>query len=275
MKFDYHVHTMYSDDSEYPMEDVVIDAIKQGIKELCFTDHVDYGVKRDHDDPQPIDGKNDMMLNVDYPAYFRQLKDLKMKYQQEITLRFGLEFGIQQGTISNFEKLFASYPFDFILLSIHQINNQEFWTGEFQVGKTDAQCYREYYEEMLTVVKNYHNYSCLAHMDLIRRYLDKDANTFEENKEIVSEILSYIIADGKGIEVNTSSVRYQIPDTTPSVDILKLYKELGGEMITIGSDSHTPEQLGAHIEESKKLLKELGFRHYCTFEQMKPNFHLL
>lgn len=275
MKLDYHVHTIYSDDSDYPMEEVVLDAMKQGIKELCFTDHVDYGVKLDHDDPLPADGKNEKLLNVDYPAYFNQFKELKRKYQQEITLRFGLEFGIQKETIPNFETLFASYPFDFILLSIHQINNQEFWTGEFQVGKTHAQCYREYYEEMLTVVKNYHNYSCLAHMDLIRRYLNKEENTFEENKEILREILSYIIADGKGIEVNTSSIRYQIPDTTPSVDILTLYKELGGDMITIGSDSHTPEQLGTYIEESKKLLKDLGFRHYCTFEQMKPAYHPL
>lgn len=274
MKFDYHVHTNYSDDSEYPMEEVVTDAIKQGIQELCFTDHVDYGVKLDHDEPIPA-VKNEMLRNVDYPAYFQQFNELKRNYQQEITLRFGLEFGIQRETIPKFEKLFSSYPFDFILLSIHQIDNQEFWTGEFQVGKTDAQCYQEYYEEMLTVVKNYHNYSCLAHMDLIRRYLNKEENTFEANKAMLSEILSYIIADGKGIEVNTSSIRYQIPDTTPSVDILKLYQELGGTIITIGSDSHTPEQLGAHIEESKKLLKDLGFKHYCTFEKMKPHFHPL
>ncbi|MGM0216816.1 histidinol-phosphatase HisJ family protein [Enterococcus sp. AZ109] len=273
MRCDYHVHTYYSDDSDYPMEQVVKDAIQQGISELCFTDHVDYGVKLDHHEAGADDPAN--RLNVDYPAYYKEFTKLKEQYQQEISLRFGLEFGIQTGTIPKFEKLFSAYPFDFILLSIHQVNNQEFWLGDFQQGKTEEECYQEYYQELLAVVKSYLLYSCLAHLDLIRRYVDKEVNTFEANKEILTEILSYIIAAGKGIEVNTSSVRYQIPDTTPSKDILRLYRQLGGEIITIGSDSHKPDELGAHIEESRKMLKELGFQNYCTFQQMKPVFHPL
>ena len=84
-----------------------------------------------------------------------------------------------------------------------------------------------------------------------------------------------MIADGKGIEVNTSSHRYGLNDLTPSRDILKLYKELGGEVITIGSDTHKHEHLGAYILETKKELKKLGFQYYCTFDQMKPIFHQL
>lgn len=68
-----------------------------------------------------------------------------------------------------------------------------------------------------------------------------------------------MIQDGKGIEINTSSHRYGLKDSTPSKDILKLYKELGGKIITIGSDSHKPEHLGAYIDEAKELLKEIGF----------------
>lgn len=275
MKIDYHVHTHYSDDSEYQMEEVVQDAIKQGIEELCFTDHVDYGVKQDHGDlPNPEEETNGR-FNVDYPAYYQQFLQLKEQYQEAIALKFGLEFGIQTGTISRYEKLFATYPFDFVLLSIHQVNNLEFWDGKFQEGKTDKQCYQEYYEEMLQVVKNYHDYSCLSHLDLIRRYLDKEANTFQEYEGILREILSYIIQDGKGIEINTSSLRYGIPDTTPSKDILRLYHELGGEIITLGSDSHVPKDLGEAIEESKGLLKEIGFRSFCTFDKMQPIFHPL
>ena len=86
---------------------------------------------------------------------------------------------------------------------------------------------------------------------------------------------STVIKDGKGIEINTSSHRYGLADTTPSHEILKLYKELGGEIITIGSDSHKPEHLGAYIDESKELLRELGYTQYCTFDKMKPIFHKL
>ena len=84
-----------------------------------------------------------------------------------------------------------------------------------------------------------------------------------------------VIADGKGIEFNTSYHRYGLKNTTPSIDILKLYKELGGEIITIGSDSHKPEHLGAYIDEAKGILKEIGFTRFCTFEKMKPIFYEL
>ena len=84
-----------------------------------------------------------------------------------------------------------------------------------------------------------------------------------------------VIEDGKGIEVKTSSHRYGLKDMTPSLDILKLYKELGGKIITIGSDSHQKEHLGAYIEETKDVLRNLGYSYYCTFDHMKPLFHQL
>ena len=92
---------------------------------------------------------------------------------------------------------------------------------------------------------------------------------------MIQEILEIVIKDEKGIEVNTSSHRYGLKDSTPSRDILKLYKELGGKIITIGSDSHKIEHLGAYINEAKELLKELGFEYYCTFEKMEPIYHKL
>ena len=82
-----------------------------------------------------------------------------------------------------------------------------------------------------------------------------------------------MIADGKGIEMNTSAKRHGLKDTMPSREILRLYRELGGEIITIGSDSHKPEHLGTYIEETKRLLKDMGFEKFCTYEKMKPVFY--
>lgn len=182
---------------------------------------------------------------------------------------------MQIGTIKRFEKLFQSYEYDFILLSIHQIDNKEFWTGEFQKEYTQKEAYDRYYDEMYQLVSEYKNYSVLAHMDLIRRYIDKDVDMFAYCKEKIEKILKQVISDGKGIEVNTSSNRYKVKGLTPSIEILKLYYELGGTIVTIGSDSHEPEHLGFYIKESKEILKKIGFKQFCTFDKMTPVYHNL
>lgn len=276
MLADYHVHSEFSDDSIYPMEDVVKDAIKLGLNEICFTDHVDYGIKVDWDSGQEIIYRNnEPMANVNYPKYFDKIKQLKTQYQDKIMIKTGLEFGIQQHTINQYETLFAKYPLDFVILSIHQVNNQEFWSQDFQRNKSQEEYNTEYYKEMYEVIKKYKNYSVLGHMDLIIRYDKQGIYPFEKVKPLIEQILTQVINDKKGIEVNTSSYRYGIKGTTPSIEILKLYKQLGGTIITIGSDSHKPEHLGFHIEETKNILKDLGFEYYCIYTNMTPIFHKL
>ncbi len=271
---DFHVHTEFSDDSVYIMEDVVKDAIKMNLDEICFTDHVDYGIKEDWDCGKEIAYRNgDPFANVDYPKYMDTIKQMKKRYGKEIAIKTGLEFGVQTHTIPQFEALYHRYLFDFIILSIHQVDDKEFWTQDFQMGKTQKEYNERYYEEMLDVVKKYKNYSVLGHMDLIKRYDKNGIYPFEKVKYLIEEILKIVIADGKGIEINTSSHRYGLSDTMPSKEILKLYRELGGTIITIGSDSHKPEHLGTYINETKKILKDLGFKQFCTFEKMQPIFY--
>ena len=122
MRADYHVHTAFSDDSTYPMEDVVRDAIARGIAELCFTEHVDYGIKKDWDEPGEMPVRKggvgepaEMLLaNADYPRYYEAVCAMQEKYAGQICIRFGLEFGAQAHTIPRYEALFRRYPFDFI-----------------------------------------------------------------------------------------------------------------------------------------------------------------
>lgn len=274
MLADYHMHTHFSDDSVYPMEQVVRDAIDRGLGELCFTDHVDYGVKADWDSGAEILYRHgEPLANVDYPRYVEEIRRLRGLYGDRITLKMGLEFGVQTHTIPQFEALFARYPFDFILLSIHQVEDKEFWTQDFQRGRTQREYNERYYEELLEVVRAYKNYSVLGHMDLIKRYDEAGIYPFEKTRDLAAEILKAVIADGKGIEVNTSSHRYGLDDSMPSVRLLELYRDLGGTIVTIGSDSHAPEHLGAYIQEAKDQLKALGFRSFCTYEKMEPVFH--
>lgn len=272
MKADYHLHTSFSDDSIYPMEQLVLDAINLGLDEICITDHVDYGIKYDLDDPNKPDP---CVLNVDYPTYFKTLDCLCAQHKDQITIKKGLEFGIQHHTIPQYEKLFETYPLDFVLLSIHQIHDLEFWNQDFQKGKTLAQYNEEYYDALYDLVKNFKKYSVLAHMDLIVRYDQKGRYPFENVKPKIEQILKQVIADHKGIEVNTSSFQYGLDDLMPSRQILKLYHDLGGTIITIGSDAHQKQYVANQIELVKKELKDIGFTHFHTFDKMRPIAHEL
>ncbi len=156
MYADYHLHCEYSDDSNEPMENQIRQAIASDLDEMCFTDHVDYGIKRDWDDPEGIiirhaveHGKEvDLVLaNVNYPKYFAALNMYQKKYASSISIKKGLEFGIQSITVDAYEKLYASYQddLDFVLFSMHQVNNLEFWTQDFQKGKIQKEYNDEYY----------------------------------------------------------------------------------------------------------------------------------
>lgn len=261
MLCDYHVHTAFSDDSVYPMEEVVKRGIYLGLDEICFCEHTDYGMK-----PNQI---------CDYPAFFQELKRCQNQYGEQITLKAGAEFGMQVHTIEQYEKTFAAYPFDFVLLSCHQVDNKEFWNQDFQKGKTQEQYNTAYYEEIYQVMRQYNHYSVLGHLDAIKRDDKCGIYPFEKTRDIIEKILHLAITSGKGIEVNTSSFRYRLPDLTPCKAILKLYYDMGGRIITLGSDSHKEEHLAAHFPKVIAALKKIGFTQYCTFDKMQPTFHNL
>ena len=283
MTADYHVHTSFSPDSEYKMEDAVLDGIRLGLDEICFTEHVDYGVQTDWDDGTEVTYRTGLpgdpplmpVKNADYPKYTAELARLQEKYAGRITLKLGLEFGVQTETVEQYRTLFKRYPYDFIILSLHQIGNKELWDQAYMEGKTQSEYNRGYYEAMLQVIQEYKEYCVLGHMDLISRYDKNGAYPVTENLDVIAEILRTVIREGKGIELNTSCHRYGLPDLTPCREILRLYRDLGGEILTIGSDTHRSEHLGAYIPETREELKALGFDTFCTFDRMQPVFHRL
>ncbi|MFQ7799443.1 MAG: hypothetical protein ACLRHW_07690 [Coprobacillus cateniformis] len=125
------------------------------------------------------------------------------------------------------------------------------------------------------MIQKFDDYSVLGHLDMIKRY-DKHGNYPDEDvKDILIKILKHIIKKGKGIEVNTSCFRYQLNDLTPSHYILELYHQLGGTIITVGSDTHEEEHVGCRIQYVYDELKKIGYDSFCTFEKMKPIFHKL
>lgn len=282
MLADYHVHTEFSDDSVFALEDVCALAIERGIDEICITDHVDYDVRPDWDeyrrDPscaKIFEGKPS--INVDYERYFPAIEAARERFAPTLAVKTGMEFGVQSHTAERFHALFEQHAdaWDFIILSIHQVGNEEFWNGAFQKGRTQDEYNMQYYEEMLRVVQRFDDWSVLGHLDLIKRYDAAGPWPDENARDIVAEIMKEAIRRGKGIELNTSSIRYGLADLTPSTELLRLYRDLGGRILTIGSDSHKPEHLGAHIPMMRERLQAIGFTEFCTFDHMEPVFHKL
>ncbi len=240
-------------------------ALVQGLNELCFTEHVDYDVVNEY-----------TYLNTfTYDTYFKAIEEIRSRYQGRLIIKAGIEFGIQLHTIDRYRDDARKYPFDFIMLSSHEIDNQEFWLYAYQKGKTQLEINRGYYANLLELVKNTTDYSVLAHMDVIKRY-DQDGILDDEVCiDLIEAILIEVIKQGKGLEVNTSSFRYGMQDLTPSKRILSLYRALGGTILTLGSDSHKIDQLGQHMDHVRQELKSLGFTQFCTFDRMKPIQHSL
>ena len=125
------------------------------------------------------------------------------------------------------------------------------------------------------MIRQYKEYSVLGHLDMIQRYDRFGDYPDDRIMGMVDRILSQVIADGKGIEVNTSSFKYGVKDLMPSRAILRLYRELGGTILTIGSDTHETVHLGDHIAEVKQVLKEMGYQTFNTFSNMEPVYHSL
>lgn len=261
MNADFHLHSAFSEDSDAPMEQMIREAIARRMDAICFTEHTDLGMAQ--------------CVCCDCEAYRSAFNALRERYTDRIKLFFGMEFGVQRHTAEDYRRLFGRYDFDFIIMSCHQVDNQEICRYDYQRGKSVQAYMTGYYEEILACVQRYRDYSVLGHLDMICRYDREGHLPFHSVRDLVAEILKTAISDGKGIEVNTSSFRYHMDDLTPSRDILRLYRDLGGEVLTLGSDAHEPAYVGAHFGEVREALKDLGFRGFCTFERMKPAWHAL
>ncbi|SET05181.1 histidinol-phosphatase (PHP family) [Salinibacillus kushneri] len=258
--FDYHVHSRFSADCEASMEEMIQNAIDKGIEEICFTEHIDY----DYPDPS-------ITFHLDLESYQEKLKEMQDKYGQQITIKKGVELGVQPHVLKDYENMVANEAFDFIICSMHTTNRQDLHSGEYFEDKTLDQAYEQYYREFLSCIQSFKSYSILGHLDLVKRY--KYEPNVQSFLDIIEEIFKVIIPEGKGIEVNNSGFKYGLGQAMPSKDILKLYKEMNGEIITIGSDSHAPKTLGTHYEDTLKMLKAIGFKYVATFENQKPIFH--
>lgn len=267
---DCHLHSSFSGDSDTPMEEMILRGIAQGLSAMCFTEHNDFAFP---DSPElPGDA---FLLNTD--SYLYDLARFREKYAGRIRLLFGVELGLQPQVTRENAVFAKSHEFDFIIASSHVCRGQDPYYPEFYEGRSDEAAYREYFESVLENIGKFSNFDVYGHLDYVVRYgKTRDAQyTYEKYKDVLDEILRQLLDKDKGIELNTGGVREGLGDFNPCAAVLKRYRELGGEIVTVGSDAHDAGNIASHFDRAAEVLKACGFRYYCVFEKRSPEFFRL
>lgn len=261
---DFHLHTSFSGDSQTPMKDMIEQGIALGLKTMCFTEHMDLDY-----DPQCPEN-----FELDTESYLKSYLYYKEEYKDKIDLRFGVELGLQPHLAETHKQYLASYPFDFVIGSSHLVHGIDPYYPKFFQSNDEHSCYLEYFESILENMNAFTDFDVYGHIDYIVRYCPNrnDNYSFSEYQDILDEILKKIISLGKGIEINTGGFKYGLGHPNPHEDILKRYRELGGEIITTGSDAHVTDYLGYEFAKASEILKSVGFSHYTVFKNRQPEF---
>lgn len=260
--FDFHMHTRVSFDGHDTGLQMAQAAKAAGLKEICFTDHLDY-------DPLGQMG----ILAFDTDVYNQEYNALEVP---GLKIRRGMEFGMTDDNRAQFRKDLKRRPFDFVLGSIHFVDDLDVYFQAFWEGKTVFEAERRYLDETLNCVRLHDDFDVLAHLTYIAKTHAHPAPRpvpYAEHREVVDEILRVLVQKGKGLEMNTSGVD-RCGDFLPAQEYFRRFKELGGEIVTIGSDAHRSNRVGQYSREACEILREI-FGYVCTFKDRKPVFHKL
>lgn len=260
--FDFHMHSRVSFDGHDSGEVLARAAAAAGLKEICFTDHIDY---------DPLGTMPDMAF--DTAAYNAEYDALEIP---GLKIRRGMEFGLARDNAAQFREDLKRRHFDFVLGSIHFVDDLDVYFEPFWQDKTVFQAERRYLEETLACVQVHDDFDVLAHLTYIAKTRSHHAPRpvpYAEHRELIDEILRVVAAKGKGLEMNTSGVD-RCGGFLPTKDYFQRFKELGGEIVTVGSDAHTADRVGQYSYQACEIFKDV-FGYVCTFEDRKPIFHKL
>ena len=260
---DYHMHTSFSADADRNPEKMIQAAIEKGLHSICITDHMD----KDYF----MEGK-EFVFDVD--KYYKSIKTLAEKYKVSIDIRFGIELGLQPHLKDFSEELISKYPFDFVIGSVHTVNGKDPYFPVYYDNRSDADAYREALQATWSSIESTDAFDVLGHMDYVVRYgKNREAEySYRNFSDEIDTILKSLIHRGKGIELNTGGWKYGLTFAHPHKDVLKRYKELGGEIITVGSDAHIEEHIAYDFHRVSELLKQCGFEYVTEFKGRKPIF---
>lgn len=265
-KADSHIHSNFSGDSMEKLENIIERAIETGMDEITITDHLDLEF------PGEVN-----IFELDFKTYVETLKKLKNLYKNNIKIKIGIELGLQPQLKDKYDEIFNCEDIDFIIGSFHCVRGMDVADRKFFEKYSKDEAHRIYFEEILNTIDLFPKINVCGHLDFINRYGrsvydDYKKINFEMHKELIDKILIKLIEKNIGIEINTSALRYGLRDFHPCRKILKRYKELGGKIITMGSDAHRALDIMRDFDKAREVLKEIGFEKFCVFEQRKAEY---
>ena len=257
---DQHMHSTYSGDAKDSMETMILSAIDKGLKSICFTEHQDFGY--------PYREGEEGMFELNTDAYLYELLTMRAKYEDRIRVGFGVELGMDLEEVRKNAIFAKSHEFDMIIASLHEVDKVDPYYPEYFEDKSEEEAYGLYFRRMYDNLLKFENFDVLGHIDYIVRYGRNKDNTYryETYRDTIDAILHFLIEHDKGLEINTAGLRQGLKDVHPTLDILKRYRELGGEVITVGSDAHNAGDIARDFDRAEQALKECGYKYYSIFE---------
>ncbi|MCD8154120.1 MAG: histidinol-phosphatase HisJ family protein [Clostridiales bacterium] len=268
IRWDCHMHSSFSADSDTPMEEMIQKASQLGLSGICFTEHLD------PDYPDTPDG---LAFALDIPAYREKLSALSRKWAQKPEVLYGIEYGLQPHLAESFRRLVREEDFDFVIGSSHAVHGYDPYYPQFFQNRKESRCYMEYFESILENLPYYDDIDVYGHLDYIVRYGPSRNRyySYGRYKNILDEILRTLRKKNIGLELNTGGYKSGLEQPNPCPAILRRYREMGGEIVTVGADAHSPEFIGHEFEKAAEILRECGFRYYTVFRKRKPEFYRL
>lgn len=260
---DCHVHTNISHDGISTFKEYIEIAKEKNVDEITFTEHWD-----------DYTGLDTNLKTLDLKEYRKEY--LKYKNDSILKTNFGIEIGLQPDIVDKVETIIKQYPFDFVIGSSHITCKKDMAMDKSffsDLSRKDA--YLKYFEEVYQNIKLYNEFDVYGHIDYVVRYggYSKKKIDYEEFSEILDEILLLLIKKDKGIEVNTSGLRYDLGNPHPNIDIIKRYKDLGGKIITVGSDAHKADDLVNNFNIVFDMLENIGVKEIAFYHNRKPDFY--
>lgn len=264
---DMHVHTLFSSDSNTLVETQIEQAIQLGMKCIAITDHQDY-------DYPPWHSIYLLSDCDDTLGYIKKLQDVKTRYADRIEVIIGIELGLQVHLAEKLHNYTAEFPFEFVIGSTHCFEGRDTEDQTLYACRSEEESCRAYFRAELDNITAVDSFDVVGHLDFVLRDLpNKNRNfTYQKYADILDQILLSVIQRGKGLECNTKTLSIGWKEPSPNTDTLRRYRELGGEIITFGSDGHTSDRVGGKFELAAQLVRSCGFKYYCVYRNRKPVF---
>ena len=262
-----HMHCYFSGDSEAPMVDMIETSIDNNLAGITFTDHLDLDY---YHEPNRFD------LDIDeYRKCYEKLTSNGM-YQNKIEVLWGIELGLQPHLADRHREIVSTYNFDFVIGSTHQVDKEDPYYPEYFEKYGIKGGVRRFFEVTAENINAFKDFDSYGHLDYIIRYNDEAKKLpYEDYNDIIDDILHLLIENDKALEINTGAFKFGLLEPNPCIATINRYKELGGKLITLGSDAHRTTQIGVGYDKITSILKDCGYNSYFVYKNRKPEEHEL